>query len=319
MLKKIVRCFVILSLTLSLGLPPVQVGATGAGAEDPVVVDPVDPDNLEPGGDQGADQGEGPNDSSLSLGGVVVSQVLTGTIAADTHELIELFNNSDNDADISNWCVEYYQASGNLRSVCFVPESGFYRVILPARKAVILASNALVDASEGFNRDAALAYRGLGEDKGAVILKDSGGLVVDGLAWGDREPVEGASIAPPVRGVALERKQTYPGVFQDTNSNVDDFYHSAPREVYLAGAIYDQMDYCQNLPLIQYSVPDGMHRDEVTGDCSDMPTPATTHAAEVASLAEEPEECTGLIISEIAAITIGSLWKCTTQPSSRFS
>lgn len=225
--------------------------------------------------------------------GLVISQVLTGTEASSAHELIELYNNSDSDADVTNWCILYYSSSLTERSVCFVPQAQIgYHVIFPARSYVVLVSSSFASAHPGFVYDGTLASNGLAESVGKVVVQDTTKNQIDAVGWGSLAvPAEGATIyAALKKDVTLERKVIDAITYQDTDDNAADFVASTVRTAYLAGALVDQLDYCTDIDGIQLVVPDGLYRDEATGSCDAEP-PAPVNL------------CGDIRLSEIAANT----------------
>lgn len=257
--------------------------------ETPIIVTEVEPEPLLEINQVAAIESEPPVRSF----GVVISQVITGREGAANQELIELYNNSDNYVDITDWCVYYYSASLSERFVCFnaLDEIG-YRLVLPARSYVILVSNAWATAHQDFEYDATIASNGLAEEQGKVVLRDKIGQLIDAVGWGKlATPAEGQTVVlTPTRGDVLARRMISGDVYQDTDDNAADFVFELPRTTYIAGSLVDQLDYCTNLDGLQWSVPDGLYRNARTGECNGTPPPPVN-------------ECRGMIISEVAANT----------------
>ena len=243
--------------------------------------------------------------------GVVVSRVLTGTTAAANQEIIELFNSTAQDIDITNWCVEYYSSSLTERKTCFSPTAVGYHVMLPAQSYVVLASDAATNIPPGLARDGTIAANGLAEARGKVIFRDANGTHIDGVAWSDGkkgnevDSVEGVIADAPARGQELARIVA-DGIYKDTHDNKQDFTVDVPRQKYTVGAINEVLDYCTNIPGMQYQLPADMTRDELDGACHDMPlVPPPTVT------------CEGIIIAEIAAnvsVQFIELYNPTDQP-----
>lgn len=294
MTQKFLRCLVAIMLALSLSLPAATVGASSIGqsGEVPFVSEEAVMGSSNAPSPEAAVDSEDISEvipSAPSSGGVLISHVLTGTAESASHEVIELFNNSDMEADITGWCVYYYSASAVERSTCFTPVGAGYRLILPAKSHLVLASNDLVSAYPSFARDGVVVRNGLAETGGAVVLRSDVNQMIDALSWGGSVTGEGEpAAAPSMRGVALERRLAAGNLYQDTGSNKDDFSHAEVRPIYQAGALEEVVDYCVNLSLIQESIPEGMYRDEVSGECREVPYVVVN-------------ECPGVVISEIAA------------------
>ena len=77
--------------------------------------------------------------------GVVISRLqTTGGTGKTDEELIELYNNSDEPIDITDWCVESYKKANPAAAIlvgCISAGSGIgWRVILPSRRPYVFAS-----------------------------------------------------------------------------------------------------------------------------------------------------------------------------------
>ncbi len=87
---------------------------------------------------------------------------------------------------------------------------------------------------------------------------------------------------------ALERnfdKQT--GYYRDTNDNKTDFLTGVVRSTYKTGNTIEKFDACLNITGWQTVVPEGLYRDQLTGNCTDT--------------LPNVNLCKGVVISEIAA------------------
>ena len=273
--------------------PEAQETTEPVSGPTPVVVPPAELQQVTP---QPEAPPEVPTPRETKL---VVSHVVTGFAGVANREIIELYNNSDEELDLTGWCVLYKSSSLTERRACLQPRDAEAQyVALPARSYLVLVSSALVGQYPGFAYDGLLQNDGLAETRGSVVVHDAGGVYVDGVAWGAMSPssarvdaVEGSAIAgQPARGQALERKARDGRSYQDTDDNANDFVIGAPREVYQAGALRDIADVCANLPGIQEQLPEGYYRD-AAGDCSDAPPPSPPEAI----------MCDGVSISEIGA------------------
>ncbi len=231
---------------------------------------------------------------------IVVSHVVTGFADVANREIIELYNNSDEELDLTGWCVLYKSSSLTERSLCLQPRDPIAQyVMLPARSYAVLASNGLAAAYPDFAHDGRLQNDGLAEVRGSVVLRDASGAYVDGVAWGALspasariDPVEGATLAAqPTRGQALERRVVDGREYQDVDDNANDFILSEPRVLYQAGALRDVTDVCLNISGIQEQVPESYYRDQATNNCSDIPPPPPP----------EVNMCKGMALSEIGA------------------
>ena len=220
--------------------------------------------------------------ASASAGnGVVISQVKTGN--SSTARLVELYNNSNEDIDVTGWCVYYASGTANPVSTmgasdvraCFEdnPVDLSERLLLPAYEYLLIAAN-LGDVSGDF-----VMSGGLGSGStGHVFVVDNNKQIQDVLGWGTAAFAEGSPITISVDNTlrVLERKQSAPTQYIDTDNNVDDFFNSVLRDTYRIGSLVSVTDMCLNTPGLQAEVPEGYQRDNVSGFCYDssiLPTP----------------------------------------------
>jgi hypothetical protein len=162
-------------------------------------------------------------------------------------------------------------------------------LVLPAKSYAVLVSNGLILAEPTFVYDGLLATNGLSEERGIVEVLDAAGVIQDAVAWGGASGIEGSTNEPVQRGLTLERRQISPGNYQDTGDSSADFYQTPPTGAYQDGSIIEIVDYCLNIDLIQSVVPDGMDRNELTGECHFVSPEETLNV------------CDGVVISEVAA------------------
>lgn len=221
--------------------------------------------------------------------GVVISQVVTRIGELAGHELIAFFNNDQSAVDVTGWCVNYYSSSLTKRQFCFTPSTVGMSLVLPAKSYAVLVSNGLILAGPTFVYDGLLATNGLSEERGIVEVLDAAGVIQDAVAWGGASGIEGSTNEPVQRSLTLERRQISLGSYQDTGDSSADFYQTPPTGDYQDGSIIEIVDYCLNIDLIQSVVPDGMDRNELTGECHFVSPEETLNV------------CDGVVISEVAA------------------
>lgn len=205
--------------------------------------------------------------------GIVITELQTRGGNGASSELVELFNASQSDTDVTGWCVQYASAAGAsyANRSCIVPEgseSGL-RVVLPAQSHAVFATDEFVAANEGFRRDARLSGT-MADTGGRVRVVDASGGVVDLLGWGSASESEGSPApAIPASGVlrSLQRVMTEDG-YLDTDSNVADFVLAPVKTSYQSGALYEVVDVCSNVAGLQLDVPDGLWRMK-SGVCVD--------------------------------------------------
>ncbi len=206
--------------------------------------------------------------SATSGSDIVISQIQIGN--SSSSRLIELYNNTNGPIDITDWCVYHSSASGitETKLVCFTTLNASTHILIEAQSYILIGS-AQLDIVSDFS-----ITKGLGGVSGGhVYIIDNLKVERDSLGWGNVQVnSEGtaAVISPDNSNHILERKQSTPGYYVDTNNNIDDFFDSDFREKYYIGSINDVIDVCNNLADIQVLVPTGYELYE-NGDC--LPPP----------------------------------------------
>lgn len=198
---------------------------------------------------------------------VVISQVQLGDKLSAKNEFIELYNNSDNDVDISNWCL-YYQSS-TLKTeelTCFDTDNEQTHVFLPGHSTVFAVSSDLAISSSPLIGDVTFSAT-LSGTAGYVFISDSKDVEIDKVGWGVATEILDLTPAAPVGEVIGRKIIENTNLLQDTDVNLDDFELVAPKTIYSYGSIYEVYDVCKNIEAIQENVLDGYLVDE-NGDCS---------------------------------------------------
>lgn len=219
--------------------------------------------------------------------GVVISQVQTGNLngGSKSEELIELYNNSDNDVDVTGWCMNYGNTGSTTPTrsdfVCVnhtEPRAGNY-VFLPQRSSVLLISKVYSETYPDFKYDS--IFSNLLSDSGRWIsLVDKNKVPVDKVEWRASDDTLGISstaeggLATSYLGKSqfIQRKMTDVGVFQDSDNNFDDFeILDAPRPLFKPGSLFEVEDLCLNLDYIQITMPaDYVLKTETDKQCAPL-------------------------------------------------
>ena len=205
---------------------------------------------------------------------VVISQVQTGSLVADGsayEELIEIFNNSDNDVEVTNLCLKYGGPEITSKTLACIndniSENGLH-TFLPKRSVAVFVTQIFSDKNPSFGYDKIMS-RGLADNDRWISLIN-GTTVLDTVEWGtntNSTTAEGGMAAKlPIEGQLLQRKMITPDILQDTNNNFDDFESALPRTIYSYGSLYDIQDLCLNIDGIQETLPEGNKVDN-TGKC----------------------------------------------------
>lgn len=192
---------------------------------------------------------------------VVISTVQLGDTLSATNEVIEIYNNSDNQIEITDWCLYYASSSsienGNKLS-CFNPETEAVHIFLPAYSSVLLVSNQLKLSNPDIVSDYSFSAT-LSGSSGYLRLIDNGGFAIDKIGWGVKAILAEGSLptaVPPV-GDILKRKAAQDNLLQDTDNNLDDFEIIDSPDYYNYGFIYELYDLCLNIEDLQLDLPDG--------------------------------------------------------------
>jgi len=206
--------------------------------------------------------------------GVVISQIQLGSAASASNEIVELYNNSVSDVDITNWCLYYASASSTLygsKMVCFTAENNNIHLFLPTHSYALAISNQLSTSMPSIGSDFKFSAT-LSGTAGHIRLIDANSLEIDKVGWGvtavSAEGLKPVATAP--NGKVIGRKIAGVSVLQDTDINLDDFEIVTPRAIYGYGSVYEMQDICANIDSIQATVPDGYTVDNA-GNCNLSP------------------------------------------------
>ena len=213
-------------------------------------------------------------------GGVVIAQMYPGTTtsgAGKDQEFIEIFNNSDEAINVSDWCIRYMPASympgtddiagdESLLACLTKPNEGT-DLWLSAGSYATFMSNEMRDVI----KSQADAYfdAGIYYVRGYIILVDSNNKVVDKLGWdinNGRSDTGWNAIERAAVGMSLKRKTSdFLFVKTSDNSNNEDFEQAEPF-LHVSG-IYEEeyvVDLCLNLDTLE--IPSGYKQDS-DGNC----------------------------------------------------
>ena len=204
---------------------------------------------------------------------VVISRVQLGDVSSLSYEFVELYNNSDLEIEVTNWCIYYASAlndSTGSKMACVTTENPNIHIFLPARSS-LLAVSSLLSSNTGLNGDMKFSAT-LSKTAGHVRLLDNKNQEIDKVAWGETavSPEGKLSATVPIVGEVISRKHLSETILQDTNINFDDFENILPPSVFQYGLIYEVQDLCSNIDNIQTIIPDGYSVD-VNSKCSPPP------------------------------------------------
>lgn len=145
---------------------------------------------------------------------VVIHQVQTGTTQSASSEYVSIFNNSDKEVNVSNWCLQYTSASASTKSVllCLNPPDARTELLLPPQAYISFATKEFLQttiAEVDYQFTASLASSG-----GHISLLNASKEAVDVVGWGSASKPEEKSAAIPSNSKVLQR-------IKDNNSLID--------------------------------------------------------------------------------------------------
>ncbi|MDO8335923.1 MAG: lamin tail domain-containing protein [Candidatus Saccharibacteria bacterium] len=200
-----------------------------------------------------------------SSSGVVIKRFQAGGAPSGTsqQEFIEIYNDSSEDVDISNWCINHNDSSTNIN--CFIPPNTQTKLYITTKSSLLVVSPQFIAAYPAvvydFGYSAGFSTNIPGTN-GTIKLTDNLSQTVDRLGWGNGL---GEGVAMPgnlTGGQIFERTQ-------DTNDNSADFVVKTPPAALPHGGIYEKVvpvDVCPNISGLNITVPTGYIKD-TDGNC----------------------------------------------------
>lgn len=209
-----------------------------------------------------------------SSGSIVISQIQLNNTSSASNEFIEIYNNSSNDVEVTNWCLYYASASSiqnGSKIACFLVENDSIHLYLPSHSFSFLISNQLASATPDLGSDLKFSAT-LSDTAGHLRLINGSGVEIDKVGWGKTavSAEGGLPAATSSAGKVISRKVLGDGALQDTDNNSVDFELSLPKASYLYGSLYEIQDLCRNIVGIQSTIPNGYNVD-IAGICTPPP------------------------------------------------
>lgn len=205
-----------------------------------------------------------PNEISraASSSDLVISHVITGESSNSSSEFIAIYNNSNQDIDMTDFCIK----NKSLSSVVCISGHENTKVYIRSNNYLTFASTVFAVTHDYVPDTSYVSSNSFQVGGDVVSLIDSSGSEIDRMTWG----TSGGSISSTTNGT-LYRKQDpdTAGRLLDTNVMSNDFINAANNLIYPQNASYDQVtivDYCQNIDETQTVIPDGYLLDEY-GNC----------------------------------------------------
>lgn len=200
---------------------------------------------------------------------LVISQVYPGATGVATQEFVELYNNSANPVDITDWCASYTSSTGTKTTKlgCLTVPDPSIRLWVKANRYVTFATSEYQSAQH-VSADVTFGST-IAADGGHVKLVDSFGNEIDRVGWGAAINPETAATSGVSSTItkSLQRRQTG-SIYQDTDNNTTDFQVIAP-PVFHVSDLYEVVTYvdvCPNIDGTQATIPTGYLADQ-NGNC----------------------------------------------------
>lgn len=189
---------------------------------------------------------------------------------ASQQEFIEIYNNSIQDIQVTNWCLYY---NNTAQVICFVPPDTQTQLYITSHGSILVTSSQFLLANQNVTPDFSFSSNfttNIPGTNGSIKLTDEGGQVVDRLGWGtgtgETTPMAGNLLG----GKVFQRKPTLDiNQLQDTDNNINDFIVGDPPVILPSGGMYDEYtpnDACPNVDGIQATMPVGYLADS-NGNC----------------------------------------------------
>ncbi|MDB5162121.1 MAG: hypothetical protein JWM52_629 [Candidatus Saccharibacteria bacterium] len=199
---------------------------------------------------------------------LVLTQIQAGGMTGALQELVVIYNNSDENVDVTNWCL---RNKSSVEYACFTKGNDSEVLILPSHMFATVASSFEVSAT-GFSAFT-IVYSSTNQSSGSIVgsndsisLIDSNKMIVDNHSWT-------SSITSGMLFARQIQTQT-PLVFTDTDQ-AGDWYIQSPQFIPENGLRRMMMtiDYCLNIEGDQEVVPDNMVQNEL-GECHALLPPS---------------------------------------------
>lgn len=204
---------------------------------------------------------------------VVITELQTRGSGGASAELVELYNASDQEVDVTGWCLQRASATGvnYITMTCIKASDAAIstRVILPPHSYVVLVSELTATINPTLRYDLIFAA-GMADTGGRMRVVNAAGQTIDLVGWGNANEHEGVApaLAVPVNQPlrSLQRVAGDSGEYQNTPDNSLDFTILPARVYFESGSLYEVVDLCINIPGIQEFVAEHLLRNR-SGDC----------------------------------------------------
>lgn len=214
---------------------------------------------------------------------LLIVEIQTASISSASDEFIELFNNTDQPIDGTNFRLQYRSAGGTD----WLNKTVINSTIEPRGRFLIATESLGVPA----NITTGLGLAAAGGHLRVVQITDAGETDVDQLAWGTAQFALSTPAAAPEAGQSLKRKLNEDGRFIDTDNDSQDFATaSVPTPEFSPAVITDPAEEPNENPADQES-PDGAADDPVTLENTEsVKTAVDSKQIELSELFIDPDQ-----------------------------
>lgn len=202
---------------------------------------------------------------------LLIMQLQTAGSVSGTasEELVILYNQSADDVNISNWCLEYSSAANGVtfsKLACIDSGDELVELWVSSGGFVSFATQEYLLKNPTFTPDFTF-NAGLAATGGHLRLMRLDATEVDRVSWGTAVTV-GTTVPAPSHTVGSTLSRNPSALVLDTDNALVDFSSRSLIEPLVSG-IYEvevQVDVCANIPDLQIAMPTGFLADE-DGDC----------------------------------------------------
>lgn len=197
--------------------------------------------------------------------GVVLFQLQTGGATA-TQEFILLYNQSQTDINVTNWCLQYSSSNDNVGfKSCIAPPDTTTELWVEPQGYISFATNDFSAVNPTFAPDY-IFVGGMAGASGHMRLLDSQNQEIDKIGWGTAVNPETTSAVAHSTGKVLSRNLLATNI--DTDNNIVDFSSQLIPSVIMSGLyeVFVPIDLCPNIDEVQEVLPEGFLQDE-DGEC----------------------------------------------------
>lgn len=196
---------------------------------------------------------------------VVILQLQTGSVNNASSEYVLLYNPTENDVEVTDWCLMYVSSSGlTMREMaCMTAQDSTTELWVDAGGLISFATSQFISENPNFVADFAISS-GMNGSKGHVYIANSDAVEIDRVGWGDAVQPETTATLPHEDGEVLSRQLDQSKI--DTDDNSIDFVSSLIMQMIESG-IYEQtvvIDLCANIDGMQETLPIGYMSNEIS-------------------------------------------------------